>query len=581
MKQLTDRMKHNVDRQALRRHLDWFAGVRRDTGGSGEQQAARYIEAELTGLGLPVLMHEFDAWLSFPRAASLQLAGSSDSFECLTHAFTASTPADGVTAEVVPFDPNAGDPAETGGRIALVDGICTPITVLRLSRAGAAGIIFSNPGEAIHYMTATTVWGTPAADQLDRLPQLPAVSVRNSAGERLRALLADGPVRVTLRATVETGWYPSLLPEVRIEGSGPEADQFVLVGAHYCSWEYGITDNATGVACLLELARLLRQEQGSLRRGVRIAWWPGHSHGRYAGSGWYADRFFHELAANCITYHNVDSPGVRGATHYVARHTTAEVEQFCLSLIESATGQKAEVNRPSRAADQSFLANGVPAFSTYPFLPEGHEDRRPWTGGAANAWWWHTSADTIDKADTDILALDTAISTAGVLHLASTDRLPLDTLQAAKEIRSFAEQLAEAAAAHLDASAFRAAAVEYEQLATELSMVTAPATNVRLNRLNMALSRHTLPLVYSRGGRYVNDPAELSPIMRNNRNTQFPGLADGLHLSGHEDSGQFGFIKAGLTRQLNRATDQLRSAVALARSGLRELQASGEEAAMS
>ena len=114
---------------------------------------------------------------------------------------------------------------------------------------------------------------------------------------------------------------------------------------------------------------------------------------------------------------------------------------------------------------------------------EGHEDRRPWTGGAANAWWWHTSADTIDKADTDILALDTAISTAGVLHLASTDRLPLDTLQAAKEIRSFAEQLAEAAAAHLDASAFRAAAVEYEQLATELSMVTAPATNVRLNRL--------------------------------------------------------------------------------------------------
>ncbi len=385
MHELTARMKQIVDRQALQRHLEWFATVRRDTGGSGEQQAARYIHDQLEKLGLQVQMHEFDAWLSFPRYANLQLAGGAENFECLTHAFTTSTPAEGVTTEVVPFNPNEADPAVTKGKIALVDGICTPITVLRLSRAEAAGIIFSNPGEVIHNMTATTVWGTPAADQLERLPQLPAVSVRHSDGERLKELAAAGGLQVTLTATVETGWYPSLLPEVRLAGSGAEADDFILVGAHYCSWEYGITDNATGVACLLELARLLKEEQGSLKRSVRIAWWPGHSHGRYAGSGWYADAFFREIAEHCVAYHNVDSPGVRGATQYVARHTTAEVEKFCLSLIEAATEQQAPVNRPSRAADQSFLANGVPAFSTYPFLPEGHEYRRSWTDGGREA----------------------------------------------------------------------------------------------------------------------------------------------------------------------------------------------------
>lgn len=569
MKELTTAMRRKVDQDSLEQHLEWFSRVRRDTGGSGEREAAAYIRSELEKLELHVLMHEFDAWLSFPRQAELAVAGTDESFECLTHAFTTSTGPEGVTAEVVPFTASEADPGYTKGKIALVDGICTPITVLRLSRAGAAGIVFSNPGEVIHNMTATTIWGTPAADQLDRQPQLPAVSVRHSAGSRIRELASAGGLQLTLNTTVETGWYPSLLPEVRIPGNGPEANDFILVGAHYCSWEYGITDNATGVACLLELARLLQAEQPRLRRGIRIAWWPGHSHGRYAGSGWYADRFFQEIAEHCVAYHNIDSPGVRGATQYVARHTTAEVEQFCLGLIEAATGQQAPVNRPSRAADQSFLANGVPAFSTYPFLPEGHEDRRPWTGGAANAWWWHTSEDTLDKADADILALDTGISAAGILHLATAAVLPLDSLRAAREIRDFAERLAAAAEPLLDARAFAAAAAEYEDAAGELDVLVRgkQAAAIAVNRLQMRLSRHVLPLVYSRGGRYVNDPAELSPIMRNSRNTQFPGLADGLHLAELQGQPKSGFVLAGLIRQLNRATDQLRSATKLARDG--------------
>ena len=32
------------------------------------------------------------------------------------------------------------------------------------------------------------------------------------------------------------------------------------------------------------------------------------------------------------------------------------------------------------------------------------------TGGSANAWWWHSVHDTLDKADVEILALDTKIS---------------------------------------------------------------------------------------------------------------------------------------------------------------------------
>ena len=83
-----------------------------------------------------------------------------------------------------------------------------------------------------------------------------------------------------------------------------------------------------------------------------------------------------------------------------------------------------------RAADQSFLANGVPSFSAYPFLPDGHPDRRPWTGGCANAWWWHTDEDTLDKADVDMLARDVHVGLEAIWDLTNgavaAARLPGD-----------------------------------------------------------------------------------------------------------------------------------------------------------
>ncbi len=38
--------------------------------------------------------------------------------------------------------------------------------------------------------------------------------------------------------------------------------------------------------------RVLLPERGNLRCSLRLAFWSGHSHGRYAGSTWYADNFW-------------------------------------------------------------------------------------------------------------------------------------------------------------------------------------------------------------------------------------------------------------------------------------------------
>ena len=70
------------------------------------------------------------------------------------------------------------------GKIALVDGLATPVTILQASQAGCAGVVFANEDRFIHNMIGTTIWGTPELDQIDRMPTVAAVSVDVEAGAR-------------------------------------------------------------------------------------------------------------------------------------------------------------------------------------------------------------------------------------------------------------------------------------------------------------------------------------------------------------------------------------------------------------
>ncbi|MBE3095585.1 MAG: M28 family peptidase, partial [Planctomycetes bacterium] len=327
--------------------------------------------------------------------------------------------------------------------------------------------------------------------------------------------------------------------------------------------------NSTGCVCLLEMARILWAHRATLRRSVRLCFWPGHSHGRYSGSAHYADTFFTDLAEGCLAYHNIDSPGVRGATWYIARHTTSEVEQFCRTMIEAVTGQaNAPAHRPARAADQSFLANGVPSFSTYPLLPEDHPDRRPWTGGSANAWWWHTEHDTLDKADAAILAKDTALSLTAVTALVNAEVLPLDYSRTAREIEAFVANLQTQVGEHFDFGPILADAARLTAATTEFEVVrdqvkADPSATRALNRLVIRLGRILNPVIYSQVGRFAHDPTEWSPIMRATKQYTLAALAKSTGLVQLGDTPDYGFLRAQIVREANRVRTALREAVAL------------------
>src|SRR5439155_1761367 len=276
---------------------------------------------------------------------------------CITHSFAVSTPRDGIAAEAVAV--GEGPPAGTvSGCVAIVDGLATPDDVAKLQSDGAVGVIFLNRDPLVHEMIVSTIWGSPTLSQLGRLPSIPVVSAAGDGAVRVRARAAGGRrVRVRLTTAVQTGWRR--LPLLVAEADGTGDDTFVLLAGHVDSWHYGAMDNGGANAVMMEAGRLLARTR--LYRGLRLTFWSGHSHGRYAGSAWYVDSHWDELNARCAAHLNVDSVGGRGATKLDAGYCMPETREVGVRVVGALAGQQYRGTRVGRSGEQSFLGIGVPS----------------------------------------------------------------------------------------------------------------------------------------------------------------------------------------------------------------------------
>lgn len=549
--------------------------------GSAEEKAAcDHIVAKLTSYGYTPTVHTFESYISYPVSTRALFAAGSDTFElpAVGVAFGLSTPTGGATAEIV--DCGAGADADfvgkdVQGRIALVGKLPSPNNALAAAKAGALGMICMSAGKQRHKMIITPVWGTPEFDQTSKIPRLHVASISAVDGARLRGLLAKGPVTATLHCDVFEGWRTVRLPMAELKGREP---LHALVGAHYCSWFDGSTDNVTGDACVLELARVLKKYDGRLRYGIKFCWWPGHSHGRYSGSTWYADTHWHDLHENGIVYFNIDSPGVKGATVYVPRHQMAEVSTYNEAMTKEVTGwttltsagaqlalgkrgdKYVSHTRPSRAADQSFWGIGLSSMSVYSMLTPEDANRDMNVGGSGGAWWWHSEHETIDKYDPEILAQDTKLY-ATILHgLATADVLPFDTSMIAGDYLDSLREYEEVAGGHLP---LRGLISEVESLRdacsglhARLKGATDPALTSAANTLFLKIARALNPVLYQVCTPFEHDPALGSRAL--------PSLGPALKLPAMDPaSDAYRFTRTGLMRRLNQVTHQVRTAKAL------------------
>ena len=358
-------LRDAVSPDRLQATLVRFSELFRDSGTADERVAADWIAEQLRTYGLEPTIHTFDSWISWPREGTLLVESGVETIDIPVRTRSFGGHSDGLDAELmyVPFAAPAkgemifshravaGDYAglDVTGKIVLT-GDGGPDGIRRAQERGAVAHVHVWPSDedAIHEMIATPVWGTPTPETATRIPKIPALGVTNADGERLRGMLTAGPVAAHLTSHVETAWVE--LPLVAADIPGRESDRFLLVGSHIDSWYEGITDNATGDAAVLEMARVFSEHRASLRHGLRFAWWPGHSTGRYSGSTWYADAFFDELHARALGYLNIDSPGPRDAAIWDCRYNCGEIEAVTGATVRELSGQEPHLRRRSRPA---------------------------------------------------------------------------------------------------------------------------------------------------------------------------------------------------------------------------------------
>jgi len=304
---------------------------------------------------------------------------------------------------------------------------------------------------------------------------------------------------------------------------------------------------------------VLWKNKGQLKRSVRIAWWPGHSTGRYAGSTWFADAFALDLDKNCLAQINCDSPGCRWATEFRDISWMTETEAFVKSVIKDVAGLESHGERPHRAGDYAFNNIGLSSFfmlsST---MPEDLRAKKGYyaVGGCGGNIAWHTEHDTIEIADKDILLRDIKVYLASIVGVANADVLPFDWRATATE---FAESLAgyrKAAGDHFD---FTPTADAIARLSTALdafhAKVAAKAIRpAAANAVIMRLARILVPANFSKEARFRHDPA--MPVL------PLPTISVAAEIPSMEPDA-IGFAKVTLMRGQNRLVAALDEATAL------------------
>jgi hypothetical protein len=151
---------------------------------------------------------------------------------------------------------------------------------------------------------------------------LPQVVLAVEDYNRLARTIARN-IPVTLQLEIDNRFYDddpngfSVIGEIR---GSERADEVVLIGAHLDSWQggTGATDDAAGVAVVMEAMRILAAIQAPLRRTVRVALWGGEEQG-LLGSTAYVRAHLADAAtmtllsdhAKLSAYYNVDNGGGR------------------------------------------------------------------------------------------------------------------------------------------------------------------------------------------------------------------------------------------------------------------------------
>ncbi|HEY8611395.1 MAG TPA: aminopeptidase, partial [Roseomonas sp.] len=195
-----------------------------------ELESLRFLQSRMVTYGYrtEILMH--DAYISLPGQASVEVDGKA--LQAITHSFSLPSSAGGLRG--VPVYLGSGTEADfqgqnVVGKIVLLDGMATPATAQRATRAGAAGQLHISHHEHRHEMCISPVWGSPSATTLGDMPATVAATLSLADGSAIREALTTGKQpEVTIHAEVDTGWRKTPILVAEMDAPAGAEEPFIL-----------------------------------------------------------------------------------------------------------------------------------------------------------------------------------------------------------------------------------------------------------------------------------------------------------------------------------------------------------------
>jgi carboxypeptidase Q len=380
----------------------------RPSGSPQAHAAAEYVAAELRKLGLEVRLEpvtvphtvrgaETAALVEYPA----MVPGTTQKIVLTALGGSSSTPADGLTADVVAVD--TFDELQALGRDKVAGKIVLFNEIYDKQKA-AAGLAFPAYGEAVRYRAigpkvaadlgavAALVRSVGSADY--RLPHtgfsvpagIPAGAVAAEDADLIAHLAAQGKVRMHLTLT------PQKLPDETgynvigdLKGS-EHPEQIVVVSGHLDSWDLGTgaIDDGAGVVMAMQTAEVLQRLHLRPARTLRVIAWMDEETGGAGSKAYsadYAAEFPHHIA--CIE----SDAGAAHPLGFEVKATTAAVDALrpVQSVLQSIGATVFQNSSYPPGADIAAMSEaGVPAFGVM-------------QDGRTYFHYHHTAADTLDK----------------------------------------------------------------------------------------------------------------------------------------------------------------------------------------
>ncbi len=235
-----------------------------------------------------------------------------------------------------------------------------------LQQSGAAVVLRPNMGE---HGTIFVLGNRNTAD--DAIPQIVMMPEHYNMLVRMLQTGTRPRVRVGIEARYHEQDRNGYNVLAEIPGTDPRLrDEVVMVGAHLDSWHSspGATDNADGVAAVMEAVRILKALDVQPRRTIRIALWGGEEQGLLGSRAWAEQNLAGEANAAARDRFSVyfnDDPGTGPIYGFYAEESVEAMAIFdaWLAPLADLGVRKNVIDRIGSTDHLSFTRNGVPGFT--------------------------------------------------------------------------------------------------------------------------------------------------------------------------------------------------------------------------